>query len=543
MLNPQSCTFSGYIVSKRLANMLPLDFEMPLTSYPMPPQEWDKQTETPLFNLDRPYYFSKDKIGIKGIMQYQNPAFGDSLSGVLYIDVVNAITQKVVVKQPVKIHQGFFETQISFSDSVAIATPYWIRAYTQWMLNFGDSSYAFREIGVIPEGYNLKHEQKWENSGNIPLSLSVYSNSVEDSVEILLPASVQNKVLWATVAVRNKQIVGSNMDYWSAPHFGAFKPLYQPAKTLHVAGRMLKPTIRKAGSAILFFPRQGATFFANIVANGTFRFDNIEIDSTQEAIFQFNDAKGNPIENPKVVFDDPPTPQWLPTVLEKKKEAQMVVEKIQNNWPREGVLLEEVTVKSSKVIRPLQSIYKEADYVVQGKDLFDKAVGTNILTAIQGRVPGLRIVEFPDEVGLPKLVLTMRMGASVGGFNKTTLAQPLVLVDGIPFENINQLANLSPTIVERIEVVNRAEALLGLRGYVGVISVITKNGLKNGNFTTTSASSMTQKTIMGYISPSSTPFWQVLDTSKPLKIRKPSYPFYVVVEGVTYWRIISHLSQ
>ena len=75
----------------------------------------------------------------------------------------------------------------------------------------------------------------------------------------------------------------------------------------------------------------------------------------------------------------------------------------------------------------------------------------------------------------------MRMGASAGGLQKKTLPQPLVLVDGVPFDNINQIALIPVTQVERVEVVNRAEAMTGLRGYVGVISIITKQSAKNIN--------------------------------------------------------------
>lgn len=156
-----------------------------------------------------------------------------------------------------------------------------------------------------------------------------------------------------------------------------------------------------------------------------------------------------------------------------------------------------VIVKAQKPPKPIVSLYKSADYIVQGKDLFDKAVGMNFLVALQGRVPGINIVQILDEAGFPKLVITMRGGSTTGGFLKGTLPQPLVLVDGVPFDNINQLQSLPASQVEWVEVVNRAESLLGLRGYAGVISIITKNAASLSP-TEAPQPDFVRKTIRGY---------------------------------------------
>jgi TonB-dependent Receptor Plug Domain len=110
---------------------------------------------------------------------------------------------------------------------------------------------------------------------------------------------------------------------------------------------------------------------------------------------------------------------------------------------------------------------------VQGKDMAETAVGTNILVALQGRVPGLRVVELVDNAGFQKLVITLRGGVTGGGLQgKAT--PPLVLVDGVPFDDVNQIAAIPASRVDRVEIVQRAEAFLGLRGYTGAIAIFTK---------------------------------------------------------------------
>lgn len=200
-------------------------------------------------------------------------------------------------------------------------------------------------------------------------------------------------------------------------------------------------------------------------------------------------------------------------------------------------------VKDLPPPKPSPVLYGSPNYTVPGKDLFDKVVGTNFLTALQGRVPGIRIVEYPDDLGTSKLVITMRAGATVGGFQRTALPQPLILVDGVPFDNVNQLSAIPPTQIERVEVINRAANLLGLRGYVGVISVITKGGLRPENAVSETSPDAIRKTINGFApqlllgNQRHTFFWQPhLDGTEHVYIPMPkveSGSYHLIVAGLT----------
>jgi outer membrane receptor protein involved in Fe transport len=174
------------------------------------------------------------------------------------------------------------------------------------------------------------------------------------------------------------------------------------------------------------------------------------------------------------------------------------------DYNAKAIQLNEVGVKAKRT-QPPPKIYRQADYVVQGKDL-QNAVGGNFLVALQGRVPGIEIKEVRDGDGFIKLVIYVR-GNTSAGFRSVgqKQPQPLILVDGVPFEDINQVAALSPSMVERVEVVTRAEPQLGLRGYAGVISIFTKlSGGVSDDLTVDDTPGMKTYSITGYTLPATT---------------------------------------
>ncbi|MBE7177442.1 MAG: TonB-dependent receptor [Mucilaginibacter polytrichastri] len=101
---------------------------------------------------------------------------------------------------------------------------------------------------------------------------------------------------------------------------------------------------------------------------------------------------------------------------------------------------------------------------------FNKGVNTNPLTLVEGRVPGLT-VQTPntDPNGSPQLNLrgTNTLSGSVA---------PLVVIDGVPGGNIN---NIAPEDIESIDVLKDASAssIYGTRGNNGVILITSKKGV------------------------------------------------------------------
>ncbi len=106
---------------------------------------------------------------------------------------------------------------------------------------------------------------------------------------------------------------------------------------------------------------------------------------------------------------------------------------------------------------------------VSGADI-NKRVGTNPLTLMQGKLPGLQVVQGSGEPGNEGIQMRVRgitTFSSVGN-------DPLVIVNGLP----GNLTALNPNDIESISVLKDAAsaAIYGSRGSNGVIVVKTKKG-------------------------------------------------------------------
>jgi TonB-linked SusC/RagA family outer membrane protein len=110
---------------------------------------------------------------------------------------------------------------------------------------------------------------------------------------------------------------------------------------------------------------------------------------------------------------------------------------------------------------------------VSGTTLRERPV-TNIQNLLQGRIPGLTVVQPTGEPGNDVGSLQIRGLGSYGASSS-----PLVLVDGVE----SSLSNLSPQNIESVTVLKDAasSAIYGSRSANGVILVTTKNGKRGTN--------------------------------------------------------------
>lgn len=493
LLNPQVCSVSGYLVENRVASMLPIDYQP--TSLPMEVVHSPKKIawESPFFVTDRPYYYSDDLIQVSGTMHYSNLASADTLSSILHLELVNPATRQIVVHQRLKIDKGRFATQITLNDSLisSQSKTYLLRSYTQWMRNFSDSAYSYRWLPVLSKNERIDYTIPANSAESLLLETGVSQDSLKMK-------TTQTDLLWGSLSITNMEEVKPAFvvshfatDFGDLP--GVSKGNFKLEQGIELSGKITHFKPNKHANIVLMSPKDNLSFFATVDESGHFSFNDLPIEGNQTALIQVLNPKGKVIEGVDIQYDSLSSPLWIP----KQPDLWKIDTVVASNFSKEGINLEEVRIKTSPPPKPIASIYKEADYVVQGKDLYKNAVGMNIIAALQGRIPGLRIVEFPAEDGLTKLVITMRMGASAGGFQKKTLPQPLVLVDGVPFDNINLISQIPVTQVERVEVVNRAEALTGLRGYIGVISIITKQSAKYSNLEAGLAVNFKKVTVYG----------------------------------------------
>ncbi|WP_230981464.1 SusC/RagA family TonB-linked outer membrane protein [Echinicola salinicaeni] len=126
-----------------------------------------------------------------------------------------------------------------------------------------------------------------------------------------------------------------------------------------------------------------------------------------------------------------------------------------------------------------------------GGDVLNKRPVTNAASMLQGRMPGVRVVQNSGQPGNEGLGIQIRGQGTFSGAG----SNPLVLIDGVE----GSLSDISPNDIENVSVLKDAASasIYGSRAANGVILVTTKKGSKgglkidyNGNYAINSPSRM-----------------------------------------------------
>ena len=117
----------------------------------------------------------------------------------------------------------------------------------------------------------------------------------------------------------------------------------------------------------------------------------------------------------------------------------------------------------------LNKIVTGAVSTVSG-EILSKSPSVNLSNNLAGRLPGLTVINSGGEPGNDNAQLFVR------GLNTIGNNSPLIIVDGIPFRNLERL---NPNDIESISVVKDASAAIyGMQAANGVILVNTRRGLR-----------------------------------------------------------------
>ncbi|HCC53184.1 MAG TPA: TonB-dependent receptor [Porphyromonadaceae bacterium] len=105
---------------------------------------------------------------------------------------------------------------------------------------------------------------------------------------------------------------------------------------------------------------------------------------------------------------------------------------------------------------------------VQTKEL-KQSSSANLTNALSGRLPGLTAIQTSGQPGYDNVQLFLR------GQGTTTDASPLILIDGVPRDNISML---DPNEIASVSILKDASAtaVFGVRGANGVILITTRRG-------------------------------------------------------------------
>jgi TonB-dependent Receptor Plug Domain len=177
----------------------------------------------------------------------------------------------------------------------------------------------------------------------------------------------------------------------------------------------------------------------------------------------------------------------LADFLKKANEAIELEKKLKLS--RDVQLLGEVVVKAKKFEEPdTRKIYGNASNTLKIDQILC-AGATNVFQMLQGRIPGVQVS--PNGSGGFNIVIrgiSSLMGSS----------EPLYLLDGMQVD-ADAIGSIAPCDVDNIDVLKGADAgIFGSRGGNGVVSILTKRGGANYDYSQDKVAGVSIQNRVGY---------------------------------------------
>ncbi len=240
-------------------------------------------------------------------------------------------------------------------------------------------------------------------------------------------------------------MLGSALTLWGGEAFAQQK----------LSGKVIDP----AGNPVI-----GAT----VVIDGTTKGASTDLDGA----FSFDEKAGTPITISYIGY------QTVKTTLQPGMTVQL---------QEDSALLEDVVVVGYGVQK--KETLTGAISVVKEEMLKDKGSLSSPLQAMQGQIPGVIITRGSSAPGDESWSMSLRGAISANS------SEPLVIIDGVAYESINEMRLLNPSDIESMSFLkDGAAAIYGSRAAGGVVLITTKKG-KEGRARVEYSGSFSVKTV------------------------------------------------
>ncbi len=364
---------------------------------------------------------------------------------------------------------------------------YYIRAYTQWMLNYGEGNFFSRPLPVLTLYDKV-----------MPVSSSAPSLQNDVSVEIVPDKETYETREKISLAVKVKDEEGTSMPFdfsisvvdedlvtplqgrktildefsrQTESSMGNMKATYPIEHGISLRGYVTNKSKKKEKFIVTIVQGNNVDIDAvDTDLDGRFNISGFQFTDSAEFAFQSKNIKGKIAgtvvltEQKRIPLTNPPPP--LEVSIQKKENPQRAILK----YGDKSKILEEVVIKSTR----LESDYSvmrhtQPDYILRG-DALVKEKFTSVISALQNKIPSLRIIP---------IVVDGMLRYSVRFNLSTSAREPLLVINGLRYPAVDGiyqgLMQLNPYDIDYIEVSRFNGAMeFGVPATGGFISIYTK---------------------------------------------------------------------
>ena len=507
VLNPEDLVFSGDMDRKRISNLLPLDYNAEKALLLQDLSKTAKNLQEKVYlHTDKPYYYAGDSLFFKGYFAYGNPYLRDVLSKVLHLELISE-ERDILLDKKFPIRDGIVVGDLQLPDSLD-GERYYLRAYTNWMRNYGPNQYFMQPLPVLNPYKRIVASEgisQWTNQGvNLQSDKASFGPREEVNLNLQLsdakgrpaPATLSVSVWDAEQLVpirREKDIQASMQLSPIAEELGTDRFSYPIETSISITGKVTDAKGNGVATDVTAFVNefQGMIELSSN-AVGDFAMENMEFYGYMRLGLVAADKKGRPLN---VQLQEPlkapvvlPQAPYFPKVTTLATPAKVPEPEVANP-----------EAKAEKVQQ--KAIYGNPDFVIEGEKLTKTGSATDLVNSLVGNIPGAQVTLVG---GTGQQTIRLRGGA-VSAFGSM---EPIVMVDGVVLVGggmataADNLRTLNPFDIDRVEVVTRMVPMLGDQGKNGVIAVYLKDKLAEGEEALLKSQGMVSYTLEGFQVPS-----------------------------------------
>lgn len=516
LLNENSILFSGPLAAQHLPKVLPLDFNVPLQNTMF--DEITKYREGVTIHTSKEYYQESEPIYIKAYMHYSTASVADSLSRVLHVELIDERKQVVQTKQ-LRVEDGVAFGAFLPDQNVAPGM-YKVRAYTSWMQNF-DLKYFDKYIEILPRNMNYPPEPdptaacQLTNDANLQVEIEPNKNSYSRREKIKLTISLADSVGKPVKSNFSVSAVDANMVFEKSKVSSVNSSkksfldtiVYPIERVISIKGRVQNSVGKnlpadQASSRVQFINLENQLFFETEL-NEEGRFFLALPDFTDSINFNVAGVNANSTFRPEIEIDKWLTPPVtdlmnLPAGQAGAAKAKLVFDSRvalsnQHSFDEKATLLQEVVIKSTKII-PTQALkfsLIKPEYSIKADNI--KSMGGNLLMGLAGKIPGV-------DIRCNGINCTIFFTRALGG-SIMLGKEPLVLLNGAPLygQSAGEIfTHIDPSMIEKIEIQKSINVLYGSDGRNGIIALYTKTGFDEIDNNIGNNSNLTHLKIPGF---------------------------------------------
>lgn len=438
----------------------------------------DSLYERIIIDTDREVYVAGEKVHFK-LSLFQTQSFIYSgLSKYAYVILVNESGQNLLSFQ-VSLSDGIYYSDFLLPDTMRTGG-YRLIAFTNWMRNFNPENYAFRNLivanrfdnnfdrhGKIKTADTTLYSDNWSENNQIILSSLKKMYRCGDSIIFsvrLLDSNIDNAEISVSVA-ENAPVRNINpIRYLVKPinndvlfrEFSFVPEIYHPV----IQGYVLKNNYPVSGSRILLTSPDSILNFQYATANdqGVFRFQLGNYYDDRKLVLKLADQadSGSLIQydnkfkvvNKGIIY---PFNYQLPDYLIHCQKI-VTIQKAYFNFQQ----LNKAEYK--RELPPM--LYANPRSIVYPSDFIELK---DMIEISQEILPALRIYKKDKEFKIEMF------DSDDQAFFKT---QPLILYNGIPVDQLNQIIHLGSADISRIEIID-APWVYGDLEFPGVLGIFS----------------------------------------------------------------------